>query len=117
VPRIVRCFVALGIVGSLARVSPAEAGTDEGKAIYVAKCQACHGSTGKGDGPASRALPKKPKDFTTAEYWKSATDESVKAVILQGMPGTIMRGFPMAPEQLTDLVAYLRSLAPPAPAP
>lgn len=112
-PRILPLSLVLGLVGS---ISPARAGPEEGRAIYVAKCQACHGASGKGDGPASRALPKKPKDFTTAEYWATATDEGVQAVILQGMPGTIMRGFPMAPEQLTDLVAYLRSLAT-APAP
>ena len=117
-PRILRLALVLGLVGPLARVAPASAGVEEGRAIYVAKCQACHGVTGKGDGPASRALPKKPRDFTTADYWKSATDEGVKAVILQGMPGTIMRGFPMAPEQLTDLMAYLKSLvAAPAPTP
>jgi high-affinity iron transporter len=109
VPPIVRLAAILGLSATLGLAS-AHAGVEEGRALYVAKCQACHGASGKGDGPASRALPKKPRDFTSADYWSSASDEGVKAVILQGMPGTIMRGFPMAPEQLADLVAYLRSL-------
>ena len=108
--------IGLVLLASLPAV--AWGGTEEGRALYVAKCQACHGTTGKGDGPASRALPKKPKDFTTAEFWSSTTDARLEAVILNGLPGTIMRGFgPMAPEQLSDLVAYLKSLAPADPKP
>lgn len=95
------------------------ASDDEGRAIYVAKCLACHGDAGRGDGPAARALPKKPRDFSLKEFWSSTTDADVKAVITEGKPGTIMRGFPMADEQLTALVDYLKTLqvAAPAPAP
>jgi mono/diheme cytochrome c family protein len=95
--------------------TPALAGAEEGRAIYVAKCQACHGAEGRGDGPAARALPKKPKDLSSPAFWTATTDEQVRNAITNGLPGTIMREFAMPAQQLTDLVAYLKSLAATSP--
>lgn len=95
---------------SVARAGPAPVDLQAGRSIYVAKCQACHGDEGRGDGPAAQALPKQPRDFTSAAFWASTTDEQVRMVITNGFPGTIMRGFPMPATQLDQLVAYLRSL-------
>lgn len=91
--------------------APAFAGAEEGRPIYVAKCQACHGPTGRGDGPAARALPKAPRDFTDPNFWAQTTDDAVKSVVRQGLPGTIMRGFPMPDDQASNLLAYLKSFA------
>jgi high-affinity iron transporter len=96
----------------LAFDTPASAAAEDGRAIYVAKCLACHGAEGHGDGPAARALPKRPRDLGTAAFWANTTEAQVRAVITNGLPGTIMRGFPMPATQLDDLVAYVRSLAP-----
>ena len=101
------------VVARLALAEPIE----EGRSLYVAKCQACHGPEGKGDGPAARALPKPPRDFTAEAFWKGQTDAKLRATISQGKPGSAMRGFSMTPEQLDALVAYLNSLRPPAPTP
>ena len=62
-------FVAL-LLGQGALAADA----DKGKALYTAKCQACHGANGQGDGPAARALPKKPADMSQAEFWSSRTE-------------------------------------------
>ena len=89
---------------------PAHAGAEEGRAIYVAKCQSCHGPQGRGDGPAARALPKRPRDMTQPSFWTEFGDDQVRTLITQGKPGSIMRGFPMPDDQLADLLAYLKSL-------
>jgi mono/diheme cytochrome c family protein len=93
---------------------------EKGKSIYVARCQSCHGEGGKGDGPAARALPKKPKDFSDAAYWTATDEKQLRLFITEGKPGTIMRGFPMPDDQLAILVLYLQSMptaaATPAPA-
>jgi mono/diheme cytochrome c family protein len=86
-----------------------------GRSIYVAKCQACHGASGRGDGPAARALPKAPRSFATTDFWDGLTNEKLAASIASGKPGTAMRGFPMEPAQMNDLVAYLRDFQPKAP--
>ena len=91
-------------------LSPASAGAEEGRAIYVAKCQSCHGPEGRGDGPAARALPKRPRDMSQPAFWTEFSDEQVETIVIRGNPGSIMRGFPMPDDQLADLLAYLKSL-------
>jgi mono/diheme cytochrome c family protein len=39
-------------------------GQEGGKAEYLNSCESCHGTTGKGDGPAGRSLAKRPADLT-----------------------------------------------------
>lgn len=86
---------------------------DEGRSIYVAKCQSCHGPGGKGDGPASRALARPPADLSDPLFWKNTDEAVVRSIIASGRAGTVMRGFPMTDERQDALVTYLRSLSAP----
>lgn len=83
-----------------------------GADLYAAKCATCHGATGQGDGPAAGALPRKPKDFSTSEFWDNTTTKAIKTTILQGKPGSAMRGYPMSDDKLDALVAYLQTFKP-----
>ncbi len=51
---------------------------------YSQKCMACHGESGKGDGPGAAALDPKPRDYTDAAWQDSVTDEDLKKVIVSG---------------------------------
>ncbi|GDX78315.1 hypothetical protein LBMAG42_01260 [Deltaproteobacteria bacterium] len=87
-----------------------------GKAVFEANCTACHGIAGDGKGPAAMALKVKPADFTQATWWSTRTDTDVAASIRSGKPGTPMSAFTQLTDvQLSNTVAYLRSLAKPAP--
>ena len=100
---------------ALVPVAPARAGdTQKGQALYAGRCLFCHGAGGKGDGPAGAALKPPPTNFTSADYWKTATIETMKNVISNGKPGTAMLAFKssLSPEQLDDLVAYLHTFKP-----
>ena len=58
--------LALAFAASLAQ-SPAHAQSakmDPGKSEFEANCAACHGLSGKGDGPVVPALKNKPTDLT-----------------------------------------------------
>lgn len=58
--------VAVGALGlSFAVFAAAPGKYDLGKYEYQANCASCHGLTGKGDGPAAKALKKAPPDLTT----------------------------------------------------
>ena len=103
-------MIAFVLALSLAR--PAVAGDLPGQSTYTAKCQACHGPAGKGDGPAAAALPKPPPDLTAPEFWKDLTDEQLKNAITNGKPGGVMRPFPMQDSQLIELVAFVRTFEP-----
>ena len=92
----------------------------KGKEKYQEFCAACHGASGKGDGPAAPALPTKPRDHTDVAYMDKLTDEQVFNIIKNG--GAAAGKSPLMPawggpppklsdQQIQDLVAYIRTLA------
>jgi len=99
------CAAALGTLDRSVQ------GQSDAAKTYAGKCAACHGTAGAGDGPAAVALDPKPTNFTTAEFQNSRTDEQIAAAIGDGK-GT-MPAFKdqLSTEQVTQLVAYIRSFA------
>lgn len=82
-----------------------------GPALYAKYCQACHGERGVGGPPGlGPPLNRKPALDTL-------TDARIAEVIARGIPGKLMAGQgrvvggPLAPEQIRDLVSYLRLLS------
>ena len=90
---------------------------EKGRAIYKTNCIACHGETGKGDGPAAGVLKPPPRDHTDATYMMTLSDKEIADIIRMG--GAI-KGKPLMPshpqingENLDALVGYVRSLSQP----
>ena len=54
------------------------------KEIFDQRCAACHGTSGKGDGPGAAALNPKPRNYTDKAWQGSVTDEQIKKTILLG---------------------------------
>lgn len=88
-----------------------------GKRIYDRHCSACHGSGGRGDGPAAFLLYPKPRDFTKNEYRlvstndMQATDEDLFKTISRGMPGSAMPSWShLGENERWALVRYVRYL-------
>ena len=50
--------------GTIKKVPAAQTSPSDGSEMYASYCAACHGKTGKGDGPAAAALKNKPSDLT-----------------------------------------------------
>jgi len=67
-----------------AEPAAAEGPADEAKKAFETVCAACHGTSGKGDGPAAAQLNPKPRDYTDAEWQKSIKDEDIAKVIVEG---------------------------------
>ena len=106
-------IVAASVLLSGFVVSAAQA--EDAKALYDKQCLSCHGATGKGDGPAAKALKPPAKDFATVLKGKSdadtfkATKEGGKAVGLgASMPGY---GKKLTDDQINALVKYMKELA------
>ncbi len=73
-------------------------------------CEACHGVTGLGDGPAGQAL--KPKPANLPALASQVGDDYLFWRISEGKPGTSMVGWAgvLNEEQIWQVVAYIRTL-------
>lgn len=87
----------------------------EGERIYQTKgtCFTCHGTTGRGDGPAGLELNPRPRNFTNPRFHELRTDGEMFWVIRNGSPGTRM--FSYSPSIITEdeawkVIHYLRTL-------
>jgi len=95
-------LVAALFAGTCLYGTTAKADTAAGEATYKAKCAMCHGADGKGKASMKNS------DITTAEVQKKS-DADLSAVITNGkspMPASKS----LTPEQIKDVVAYVRSL-------
>jgi mono/diheme cytochrome c family protein len=54
------------------------------KEMFDARCGACHGTSGKGDGPGAAALNPKPRNYSDKAWQASVTDEQIKKTIVYG---------------------------------
>ncbi len=89
----------------------ADAAANAGRGIYTQDCAACHGLDGKGNGPNSLSLEKKPANFTRP-FFKQYTDEMWFYRVTEGVVGTRMPrfGLVLTEEERWYLVAYLKTL-------
>jgi cytochrome c oxidase cbb3-type subunit 3/ubiquinol-cytochrome c reductase cytochrome c subunit len=87
---------------------PGQAG--DGKQVYDHACATCHGRPGQRGIAVYLASP---------VFLASASDEFLAYAITNGRPGTKMDPWrdKLTPQQLADIVSYLRSLAAPVAAP
>lgn len=99
------------LMGEAAGGAEGKANPEAGKKIYLESCQNCHGPTGKGDSDMAAYLTPPPANLT-AKATQAKTDAQLRKIILEGRPGTAMAGYEGAVEepQLSDLIAYIRSL-------
>lgn len=91
-----------------------------GQAVYERWCVNCHGVEGRGDGPAADRMLPRPRDFVQARYQvrttgpgELPTDEDLRLILRNGMPGTAMPGWPnLSEDEQEDVIAYVKQLSP-----
>ncbi len=84
----------------------------QGKQIYDDKCAACHGATGKGDGPAAAALNPKPANLTDKNFMQTLPIDCHFFVIAEGVRGTAMPPWKsLGEEAVWKVLVYTRSLS------
>lgn len=90
----------------------------KGKEKYMEnmRCSACHGDSGKGDGPAAFALNPKPRNYTDCAVMSKKSDAELFKVIKEGGPAVGLSPL-MAPfgsqlndKEVWDVVAFIRSI-------
>lgn len=106
--RIIPTAVVLTALAAVVHLGPAARAQDAGAALYKAKCSACHGADGKGDTAMGKA--NKLRDLGSPEVQKQS-DEDLTGIITAGRNKMPAYGKSLNPDQVKDLVAYIRSLA------
>jgi len=103
-------------------VALAKGDAEKGKATYKTFCVTCHGEKGNGDGPGAAALNPKPAKFSDAKYMSTLTDEHLVKVVTEGgasvgkSPMMVSWKASLNAQQIQDVVAFVRTLAPATPA-
>ena len=84
-----------------------------GRTIYQAECQACHGLTGGGDGPAAAGLNPRPADLRI-HMAAGHTDGQLFNWISEGFTGTAMPAFKksLSEDDRWHVINFLRTLVP-----
>lgn len=103
-------LVSCSILGGMLSEARAADGS-RGKKIYELKCMTCHGKAGKGDGPTSQGLDKKPRDFTAPDFLKTRTDMDIKRTILEGRPPMPSFQGALKEKEIDAVIPYVKSLA------
>ena len=95
-------------------------GIRHGKELFTKlECWKCHGTGGRGDGPAAATLtdsnnqPIRPYDFESGSRFKcGTTNNDLFKIFMTGLDGTPMPSFAdvLKPNEAWDLVHYLRTL-------
>lgn len=80
-----------------------------GKQLFLQDCAVCHGAEGRGDGTATASLPKKPKDLTRIAAPPIFPDGIVAYRIANGGEGMPAWKAVLTPDEIWDLVSYIRS--------
>lgn len=86
------------------------ASISRGKELYQMGCVACHGSLGRGDGPAASTLERHPGVLSDPKLWRQ-TDGAVFWKLNEGRSPMPSFKEAFADKQLWDIVNYVRTLA------
>jgi len=78
--------------------------------LFRANCVPCHGSKGKGDGPAAVAFDPRPADLTDPDVVKNRSSEELVRIISTGGGGMPAFASLLSEQEIAALAEYIRSL-------
>ncbi|MEJ2091998.1 MAG: cytochrome c [Syntrophobacterales bacterium] len=76
-----------------------------GKVVFDTRCAACHGATGKGDGPGAAIFKTKPQDFASPAFWKGNADQKIHQAVTMGYGQ--MGKMDLSPDEIKAVTAYI----------
>jgi cytochrome c6 len=106
--RIGKVILAGTVMAGMGFLSTLGRADNTAEATYKAKCATCHGADGKGETAAGKSM--KAGSFADPEVAKMS-DEDLSSAIEKGKNKMPAYGKSLKPDQIKDLVGYIRSLA------
>lgn len=99
---------------ALKQVNPVKATAESiatGKRIYGYDCEMCHGEKGNGKGDLAGDMKLQLADFSDPKSFQDKTDGELFYVIKNGKGQMPAEGTRAKPDQIWDMINYIRSLA------
>ncbi len=96
------------VIAFIAACGLAFAGAPEGKTVFQAKCQACHGPKGEGKDAIAKMFKVEMHPFSSKEV-QSKTDADFKKIITTGN-GKMKPVTGLSDKQIEDVIAFVRTL-------
>jgi cytochrome c6 len=101
------CGLMLTLLAASLVLWDTPASADDAAATFKAKCAACHGADGKGDTAMGKKMGL--RDFASPDVQKMSDDE-LSTIINDGKNKMPSYKKSLKPEQVKELVGYIRSL-------
>ena len=101
-------LVTIATLSLAACLGIAYAGAPEGKPIFTAKCQACHGPNGEGKASIAKMFNVSMLPLGSREI-QAKSDADIKKVITEGH-GKMKPVGGLDDKQIADLIAFVRTL-------
>jgi mono/diheme cytochrome c family protein len=89
----------------------------EGKKMYGYDCAMCHGASGDGKGELTGDMKLNLKDYRDAAALKDFSDGELFYIIQKGKGQMMGEGDRQRPEEIWDMINFVRSLAKKSPPP
>jgi len=105
----------LGLWSALACEPRDQTPAGRGARTFQRSCSGCHGPDGRGT--LRPGLTRPPRDLTQAEFQARMTDEQLRHSIRIGKGQMPAFGGLMAEQDIAELIAFIRTLAPPGTTP
>jgi mono/diheme cytochrome c family protein len=115
--RLMLCCLVLMVTKMWVAPTVSLADAKRGEEVYKTLCWTCHGSYGRGDGPAAKFLAYPPPDLTDPRVLGSKSDQEIAGTLIdgKGQTGTSHRmmviGEVLKKQALLDAIAYMRGFA------
>jgi mono/diheme cytochrome c family protein len=98
----------IGIVAFIASVGLTFAGAPEGKTVFAAKCQACHGANGEGKDAIAKMFKVEMPHLSSKEV-QSKSDADLKTIITNGK-GKMKPVGGLTDKQADEVILFVRTL-------
>jgi mono/diheme cytochrome c family protein len=108
-------LLALSAAGQLGCEPSDPSPVGRGRRVFQRTCSGCHGPDGRG--VMRLGLTKPPRDLTDAQFHAQVTDEQLRSIIRTGKGQMPAFGGLMGDEDLSNVIAFIRTLPPGAKAP
>ncbi len=99
--------IAAVFLGTALFEAPHSARAQDGQQIYAARCAACHGEQGNGQGALSKNFSPGPSNFTDPSFWQGDVNKKIADAITLGKKPMLPVKPALTPDEIKAVTEYM----------